>query len=135
MDGIKETMKKEPIAIPKRPPIDEKNMTFFSINILDFKITSVAAVIPTLCIAREKLRAIAEEVSKMSVKAGNATAPPPSAVAPAMKDPKTIIAETGQYLEKREKFEVIYIQTAQTSQVKPIIKRWNFLSFMLNSKN
>ena len=44
---------------------------------------------------KEKSRATVEEVFNIRVMTGNATAPPPSAVAPPMKDPKIMVMVIG----------------------------------------
>jgi hypothetical protein len=54
-------------------------------------------VMPIDCMAKPKFRATSGGILKMSVMTGKATAPPPSALAPAIKEPKTIVRDMNQY--------------------------------------
>ena len=56
-----------------------------------------AAVIPTDCMAKLKFRATEGFISKINVITGKAIAPPPSELAPAMNDPKTMVSDMNQF--------------------------------------
>ena len=58
---------------------------------------------PTAWIKREKSRATLGAILKPSVMTGNATAPPPSLVAPAMNEPNAIVTLMNQFSANRPK--------------------------------
>ena len=58
----------------------------------------LAAVMPMLWQAKEKLRAADGKISNNKVKTGNATAPPPSELAPAIKEPNTMVSGATQLI-------------------------------------
>ena len=51
---------------------------------------------PTAWIMSAWVRAVVAATSRTLVKTGNATAPPPAGVDPAMNEPNTIVTEAGQ---------------------------------------
>ena len=55
---------------------------------------------PKLCIASANDAPITGDKPYSKVKAGNATAPPPSELAPAINAPASIMSAIGQYAEK-----------------------------------
>ena len=85
-----------PTIIPITPPRKEYIRAVRSIVIFLKKITREAQVIPTDWIIREKSRATEGDILKPSVITGNATAPPPSLVAPAINEPNNIVIDIGQ---------------------------------------
>jgi hypothetical protein len=54
---------------------------------------------PMLCIAKEKLRAIAGDILSPSVKIGYDIEALPSGLEPATKDPKSMVSAAGQRFE------------------------------------
>ncbi len=63
-----------------------------------------AIVIPTDWIINAWVRAVEAGTSRSLVKTGNATAPPPAGVEPAMKEPNSIVIEAGQNSANRYHF-------------------------------
>ena len=78
--------------------MDIGRITLLYKGVLKIKIEKAAVPIPIDCIIHAKSLAMIGGISKSRVKTGKATAPPPSVVAPAIKEPKPIVSVMGQKL-------------------------------------
>src|SRR6056297_422980 len=84
-----------------------------------------AMVIPMDCIRNEKTLASCGSISNSLVKTGNATAPPPSEVAPAIKYPNTIVSEIGQVSANMGHHSRIIIAMIQADTITPAVTQYN----------
>ena len=86
-------------------------------------ITSAAATMPTDWIIREKSRATWGSMPKPRVMMGNATAPPPSLVVPAMNDPSAMVADMSQYSMNNGQRSPCHMSIAQLVHTSTMISR------------
>ena len=84
------SMISRPNITPAAPPIEHMTIAFHSTTTFINQIENAAAVIPTDWIRNEKSLATGGATFNAKVKTGNAIAAPPSLVAPAIMEPKTI---------------------------------------------
>jgi hypothetical protein len=94
--GMYGATKYAPKTTPNTPGIPAKRSARLSIGMWRYRILREAAPMPTLWIAREKLRASRGAMCRSFVKMGNAIAPPPSLVPPPTREPKTMVSATFQ---------------------------------------
>ncbi len=96
-----------PSTCPSTPPSDTQPMTRGRIGTLRTMMTSPAMVMPTAWIMRPNVAAVCGSMWSALVKTGKATAAPPSAVAPATKEPSVIVSDTGQCSAKKFQESVV----------------------------
>ena len=89
-----------PTAIPAIPPTLPHRITRQSTRIRVRMMISVAAPMPTLWIAKENTLASWGSTPNTLVKTGKATAPPPRLVAPATREPNTMVRLVSQWAQR-----------------------------------